>query len=103
MNLDETSGHAVEYLTKNRLPWAQLHEPGGLDSRLAQELGIMNLPTMILVDETGKVAHRGIHITELESDLSKRLARQRTASCGASSTSTAAPQTTNSKGFNGKK
>lgn len=105
VNLDEQAATAVDYLTKNRLPWAQLHEPGGLDSRLAQELGIMNLPTMILVDETGKVAHRGIHITELESDLSKRLRGKEppaTATAPAPAPAPAAPQTTN-KGINFKK
>lgn len=103
VNLDEQAATATDYLTKNRLPWAQLHEPGGLDSRLAQELGIMNLPTMILVDENGKVAHRGIHITELENDLQKRLRGKEPPAAAQVAPAPAAPQTTNSKGFNGKK
>jgi thiol-disulfide isomerase/thioredoxin len=107
VNLDEQAATATDYLTKNRLPWAQLHEPGGLDSRLAQELGIMNLPTMILVDENGKVAHRGIHITELESDLQKRLRGKEPPAAAqvapAPVPTPPAPQTTNAKGFNGKK
>lgn len=72
VNLDEKTETAVEFLTANRLPWAQLHEPGGLESRLANEMGILNLPTMLLIDETGKVANRGIHITELDSELRKK-------------------------------
>lgn len=99
VNLDEQANTATDYLTKNRLPWAQLHEPGGLDSRLASEMGIMNLPTMILVDENGKVAHRGIHITELESDLSKRIrAKEPPATANAPAVAPAPqPQTTNAK------
>ena len=99
VNLDEQAATAVNYLTTNRLPWAQLHEPGGLDSRLASEMGIMNLPTMILVDENGKVAHRGIHITELENDLQKRV-RAKEAANPANTAVTpppAQPQTSNLK------
>ncbi|MDX1962282.1 MAG: thioredoxin-like domain-containing protein [Pirellulales bacterium] len=73
VNLDENAETAVEFLTANRLPWVQLHEQGGLDSRLANEIGVLNLPLMLLVDETGKVANRGIHITELETELRKKL------------------------------
>ncbi len=104
VNLDEQAATATDYLTKNRLPWAQLHEPGGLDCRLASEMGIMNLPTMILVDENGKVAHRGIHITELENDLQKRIRAKEPAATAVTPPPAAQPQTTNAKGFfNGKK
>lgn len=100
VNLDEQAATATDYLTKNRLPWAQLHEPGGLDSRLASEMGIMNLPTMILVDENGKVAHRGIHITELENDLQKRIRAKESATPAATAVTpppAAQPQTGNAK------
>ncbi|MGC4004547.1 MAG: TlpA disulfide reductase family protein [Pirellulales bacterium] len=73
VNLDDKSETAIDFLTKNRLPSAQLHEVGGLDSRYANEMGIQNLPTMILIDEAGKVVNRGIHITELENELRKRI------------------------------
>jgi thiol-disulfide isomerase/thioredoxin len=58
---------------KNRLPWVQLYEEGGLDSRLANELGIPILPTMILVGKDGKVLNRGIHVSELDGVLSAQL------------------------------
>jgi hypothetical protein len=32
-------------------------------------MGILTLPTMILVDDKGKVINRNVHITELESEL----------------------------------
>ncbi len=69
VNLDTNVNDALEYLSKNRLPWSQLWEPGGLDSRMANEMGILTLPTMILVDDKGKVINRNVHITELENDL----------------------------------
>jgi thiol-disulfide isomerase/thioredoxin len=69
INLDTNVADATDYLSKNKLPWSQLWEPGGLDSRLANELGVLTLPTMILVDDKGKVVNRNVHITELEGDL----------------------------------
>ena len=48
------------------IAWPQLHEAGGLDGRLAEELGVLTLPTMILLDADGKVVDRNVVITELE-------------------------------------
>jgi thiol-disulfide isomerase/thioredoxin len=74
VNLDTNVADANEYLSKNRLPWSQLWEQGGLDSRLANEMGILTLPTMILVDDKGRVVNRNVHITELENDLKSSFA-----------------------------
>ncbi len=71
ISLDSESEELVDYLKRNRLPWPQLYEPGGLDSRYANELGILTLPTMILIDDAGKVVNRGIHITEVDNELRK--------------------------------
>lgn len=71
VNLDDQREEAVRYAQQERLPWVQLYEPGGLNSRLANEMGILTLPTMILVDAKGKVVSRNIHITELEGELRK--------------------------------
>jgi thiol-disulfide isomerase/thioredoxin len=71
VSLDSEAQELVDYLKKNRLPWPQMFEPGGLDSRFANELGILTLPTMILIDDTGKVVNRGIHITEVDNELKK--------------------------------
>jgi thiol-disulfide isomerase/thioredoxin len=69
VNLDTNLPEAADYLSKNKLPWPSVWEQGGLDSRLANEMGILTLPTMILVDDKGKVINRSVHITELENDL----------------------------------
>ena len=71
VNLDSQRRTAVQYLKSNRLPWPQLHEDGGLDSRLANELGILTLPTMILVDKKGRVVRRNIHAGELDAEVKK--------------------------------
>ena len=41
------------------------------DSRLANEMGIVTVPTMMLVDQNGKVIHRGIDISQLEAELNR--------------------------------
>ncbi len=71
VNLDSSLQEMTSYLGRNPLPWKQIHEDGGLDSRPANELGIHALPTMILVDQKGRVVNRNIHVAELDSELSK--------------------------------
>jgi len=73
VNLDSDPKKLAAYLRQNRLAWPQLYEAGGMDSRLATELGILTLPTMILVDAQGKVIHRNIHVSQLDEELKKRL------------------------------
>ncbi|MFV2068452.1 MAG: redoxin domain-containing protein, partial [Pirellulales bacterium] len=74
VSLDSQRSDVVNFLKTNRIPWQQMYEPGGLESRLANEMGILTLPTMILVDDKGRVINRSIHVTELDSEL-KRLLR----------------------------
>jgi thiol-disulfide isomerase/thioredoxin len=64
--LDSDKAQLEKYLKAKPTAWAQIHEPGGLEGRLAEELGILTLPTMILIDAQGKVVDRNVVITELE-------------------------------------
>ena len=73
VNLDNEAKALTEYLRTTSLPWPQLYEPGGLDSRLANELGIMTLPTMLLIDKSGRVVRRNIHSAELDAELQRLL------------------------------
>jgi peroxiredoxin len=73
VSLDTKREALDSYLSQNKLPWPQLYEPGGLDSRYANEMGILTLPTMILIDADGHVVNRGIHISELDTELRNRL------------------------------
>lgn len=73
VSLDGRKEDLMEYLKTNRLPWAQIYEPGGLDSRLANDLGILTLPTMILIDKQGRVANRNVHVTELDREVNSLL------------------------------
>lgn len=72
VNLDANPQDVQTFLKERAIAWPQIYEPGGLDSRLANELGILTLPTMILVDEKGNVINRNIHVTQVDSELKKR-------------------------------
>ena len=78
VSLDGRLQDLSEYLAENRLPWPQIFEEGGLDNRLANELGIVTVPTMILVDKEGKVVSRNVQANEVERELKKliRLVRR---------------------------
>jgi thiol-disulfide isomerase/thioredoxin len=67
--LDTDKADLAKYLQGKPMPWPQLHEDRGLDGRLAEELGVLTLPTMLLVDADGKVVDRNLVITNLEKKL----------------------------------
>jgi hypothetical protein len=69
--LDNNTAAAKEYLSQNRFAWKHLREPAGLDGRLANEMGVMTLPLMVLVDQNGNVAKNSIHVAELEAELNR--------------------------------
>jgi thiol-disulfide isomerase/thioredoxin len=72
--LDNDPQAMMAYLKQNDPRWPQLFEEGGIEaSRYATEMGIQIVPTMILVDKTGKVANRNIRADELETELQKLL------------------------------
>ena len=73
VSLDNDKKSLSGYLRSARLSWPQLYEDGGLDSRLANELGILTLPAMMLVDKQGKVISRSMHAAELDAELGKIL------------------------------
>ena len=74
VNLDSSAEEMAEYVKEYQVPWPQIYEEGGLDSRPANALGILTLPTMILVDKEGKVVNRNIRVAEIDGEL-KRLIR----------------------------
>ncbi|MED5398751.1 MAG: TlpA disulfide reductase family protein, partial [Planctomycetota bacterium] len=71
VNLDLDSKPVPAYIAANRITWATLHEPGGLDSRLARQLGILSLPTMVLVDRRGNVISTEMTLADLKTELPK--------------------------------
>ncbi len=71
ISLDKDPLKLQAYLRQNRLPWEQIYEGGGLDGRLANEMGILTFPTMLLVDKQGRVTNRNVHAAELDAELAK--------------------------------
>ena len=51
------------------MTWSQIYEPGGMESTMAKDFGIVILPTMILVDKTGKVISRSTSVNMLKKQL----------------------------------
>ena len=74
--LDSDKGQLAKYLAGKPIPWPQVHEAGGLDGRLAEELGVLTLPTMFLLDAEGKVVDRNLVIADLEKKLETLLGGQ---------------------------
>lgn len=73
VSLDSDPKELADFLKSKKLTWPQLYEPGGLDSRLANELGVLTLPTMLLIDKQGKVLNRSVSIGELDKELGNQL------------------------------
>jgi len=73
--LDGDQAALDRFLQTSPLPWPQLHEPAGLDGRLAEELGILTLPTMLLLDAEGTVVDRNVIVTDLEKRLTEVIGR----------------------------
>jgi peroxiredoxin len=74
VNLDSTAEEANAYLQRTPAPGIHLFQPGGLESPLATQYGIMALPNLFLIDKDGKVQSRTIQqVGSLEEELKKRL------------------------------
>jgi len=71
--LDTDKAQLAKFLASKPTPWPQMHEAGGLDGRLAEELGVLTLPTMFLLDAQGNVVDRNLVISDLEKKLESLL------------------------------
>ncbi len=71
ISLDNSAEELRDYLRTARLPWMHLFEEGGLDSPLAEQLGVTIVPTMILVGADGKVVSRNLTANDLDRALSR--------------------------------
>jgi hypothetical protein len=56
VNLDADASGVQPYLVKNGGKWQHIRVPGGTDGKLAKDFGIVSVPTMFVVDKTGRVA-----------------------------------------------
>jgi hypothetical protein len=73
VNLDNTAAEANAFLQRSPAPGVQIFQPGGLESPMAAQYGIMVLPNLFLVDKDGKVVSRTVQVGNLEEELKKKL------------------------------
>ncbi|HEV7281195.1 MAG TPA: thioredoxin-like domain-containing protein [Pirellulaceae bacterium] len=73
VNLDPEPQALAAFLKENRLPWTQIYEQGGTEGRLAVELGVSSLPTMVMIDAQGNMLGRGVSIGMVDELLRKNL------------------------------
>ena len=76
VNLDFARQDALGYLKSNNLPWKQMYEKGGFDSRLANEMGVITLPLMLLIDQKNQVVSASIQAAELEEQVKELLGQR---------------------------
>jgi thiol-disulfide isomerase/thioredoxin len=66
VNLDSPGANVQKYIQDFKVPWPHIAEEGGLESRPAEEFGIITLPTMFLVDRQGRVISGNISVEDLK-------------------------------------
>ncbi len=73
VNLDSGAEEASSFLKRTPSPGVTLHQPGGLESSLATDHGIMVLPNVFLVGKDGKVVSRTLQVGALDDEVKKLL------------------------------
>ena len=73
INLDAQPSELARHFRTEKPRWTHLYEDGGLESRLATEMGVFTLPVMLLVDERGRVVNRRVHGAQLEEEINSLL------------------------------
>jgi len=76
VNIDTDVQKAVAKAKQLRMDWPQIQDKGGLDGDVAAQFGIVILPTMMLLDESGKVLHRNLQANGLEVEIEKALSKK---------------------------
>ncbi|MEN0111492.1 MAG: TlpA disulfide reductase family protein [Planctomycetota bacterium] len=73
VNLDTDVAAAKRYTQKQGVAWEQLYDEQGIDGPRAAQLGVINLPMMLLVDDRGRVVNRNLHAGEIDGELQRLL------------------------------
>ncbi|MBS0208683.1 MAG: redoxin family protein [Planctomycetes bacterium] len=69
ISLDDNRKALEDFLKKNKLAWVQIYDDGGLDAPLANALGILTLPSIMVIDKQGRVANRAATAGELDKEV----------------------------------
>jgi thiol-disulfide isomerase/thioredoxin len=75
VNLDETADtQSIQaYLTQHGVPWTQIVQQQGQRGPIATGLGLVSLPTMLLIDQKGVVVNRGAAVADLKTEVPELL------------------------------
>lgn len=65
VNLDTEGAPIADYLRKHKPSWNHIQDKGGLTGDIAQQFGIISVPTMFLLDKRGKVIARSLSVDDL--------------------------------------
>ena len=71
VNLDADRNAAVQLLQNSGFAWPHLYSSGGMDSSLANQLGIVSVPMIFLVGSDGRVVKTSVHSAELDGLIEK--------------------------------
>lgn len=73
VNVDSPGAPIQEYIQQYKIAWPSIHEEGGLQSGIAQQFGVITLPTTFLVDKTGKVVSSAASVDDLKKQVPELL------------------------------
>lgn len=69
VNCDNELTEAKKAVQSTGVKWTQLHSKGGYNSGFAAEMGIVTLPSMILIGPDGKIVSTTVSLSTLEREL----------------------------------
>jgi hypothetical protein len=76
INLDSSADEAKAFLAKNPALGTHLYQPGGLESKLATQYGVMVLPSVFLVGKDGKCLSKSAQVNNVEDEIKKYLEKK---------------------------
>ena len=75
VNVDSAGAPIQEYLQQYKVAWPSIHQEGGLQGGVAQQFGVITLPTTFVVDKTGVVVNSAASVDDLKKQVPELLAQ----------------------------
>lgn len=74
VNLDDDPAKVQMFLSGRLLTGVQLHQRGGLESHVAERMGIRSLPECFLIGRDGKLLRHSLQVSQLENEVKAQMA-----------------------------
>lgn len=71
VNLDQQPSIVTDFTKQSRITWPNIYQQGGLDAPLAQQFGLVSVPTIFLIGRDGRVISNGLTINDLKAKLAE--------------------------------